>query len=314
MDAILQTPWSQRQPQDPPPQRDAVTSVRKGRPTDRRRVLSLIAVVTMPCALRAQSRAKPARIGYLLTSETGQGNLLKDEFRGALATLGYVEGRDFVLEVRSAEGRIERFAELAAELVRLKPDMIVAPATPQALATRKATSKIPVVAPTMGDPVGDGLVASLARPGGNVTGLTFLATELVGKRLGLLTEAVPALARVAAMWQPGAYAETTTNEMLDQLEVAAKRLNVDVQRVGVRHPEEIDKAFATIERANIDALMVLPGTMLFNQQVRIAGLAAKGKLPAIGIDQGFADAGGLMYGPLERPHLAGSAGSCGAPR
>ena len=264
---------------------------------DRRRVLSALAVMAVPCAVRAQSRAKPARIGYLLTSETGQGKLLLSEFRGALATLGYVEGRDFVLEVRSAQARIERFAELAAELVQMEPDVIVAPATPQALATKKATSKIPIVAPTMGDPVGDGLVASLARPGGNVTGLTFLAKELVGKRLTLLTEAVPALVRVAAVWQPGAYAETTTSEMLDQLEIAAKGLNVQVQRIAVRRPGELDEAFTAIARANVNALMVLPSTMLFNMQAQIAALATKGRLPAIGIDRGFADAGGLMsYG------------------
>ena len=269
----------------------------EGVPMDRRRVLSLLAAVTMSQAVGAQPRTKPARIGYLVTAETSQGGRLKDEFRRALVALGYVEGRDFVLEVRSAEGRIERFAELAAELVRLEPDVIVAPATPQALAARKATSKIPIVAPTMGDPVGDGLVATLARPGGNVTGLTFLATELVGKRLALLAEAVPAIRRVAVLWQPGAYAETTTNEMRQQLEVAAKRLNVQVQQVDVRRPDGLDEAFAVIARANVDALMVLPATMLFTLQGRIAGLATKGKLPAIGIDRGFADAGGLMsYG------------------
>lgn len=264
---------------------------------DRRRVLSLLAAVTISQRAGAQPRMRPARIGYLLTAETGQGSRLKDEFRQALVALGYVEGRDFVLEVRSAEGRIERFAELAAELVRLEPDVIVAPATPQALAARKATSKIPIVAPTMGDPVGDGLVATLARPGGNVTGLTFLATELVGKRFGLLAEAVPAIRRVAVLRQPGAFAEATANEMRQQLEVAARRLNVQVQPVDVRRPDELDEAFAVIARTNVDALMVLPATMLFNQQARIAGLAVRRRLPAIGIDRGFADAGGLMsYG------------------
>lgn len=264
---------------------------------DRRRVLALLAAVATSRAVRAQSRTKPARIGYLMTAESGQGTRLKDEFRSALAALGYVEGRDFVLEVRSAEGRIERFAELAAELVRLEPDVIVAPATPQALAARKATSKIPVVAPTMGDPVGDGLVASLNRPGGNVTGLTFLAVELVGKRLELLAEAVPALRNVAVLWQPGAYADATTSEIMQQLDVATRRLNVHVRKAGVQRPDEIDGAMDTLARASVEALMVLPSTMLFNQQARIAGLAAKRRLPAIGIDRGFADAGGLMsYG------------------
>jgi putative ABC transport system substrate-binding protein len=264
---------------------------------DRRRVLSLLAAVTASQWVRAQPRMKPARIGYLVTAETSQGSRLKDEFRRALVALGYVEGRDFVLEVRSAEGRIERFTELAAELVRVEPDVIVAPGTPQALAARKATSKIPIVAPTMGDPVGDGLVATLARPGGNVTGLTFLAVELVGKRLELLAEAVPALGRVAVLWQPGAYAEATTSEMMQQLDVASGRLSVHVRKAGVQRPDEIDGAMDTMARANVDALMVLPSTMLFNQQARIAGLAVRRRLPAIGIDRGFADAGGLMsYG------------------
>ena len=168
-----------------------------------------LSVLAAPLAAQAQQPAKVSRIGMLwaFSPEHPESRPLLDRFRQALRELGYVEGRNIAIEGRSAEGRIERFPALAAELVRLKVDLIVAGSTSQALAAKRATSTIPIVAWAMHDPVKDGLVASLARPGGNVTGSTFLGPELVAKRVELLKEAIPKVSRVAALWHPGAHGD-----------------------------------------------------------------------------------------------------------
>ena len=214
-----------------------------------------------------------------------------------MGELGYVEGRNIVIEHRSAEGRVERFPALAAEMVRLRVDLIVVFSTPSARAARQATSTIPIVAPTMQDPVRDGLVASLARPGGNVTGLTFLGSELVPKRLALLKEAIPGVSRVAVLWHPGGLAERTGQEMVKEAEAAARGLGVQLQLVRAEAPKDLDGAFSAMTRWRADAFVPLPSPMLFAERNRIADLAARHRLPAMYLGREFVDLGGLMaYG------------------
>jgi putative ABC transport system substrate-binding protein len=259
-----------------------------------------LCILAAPGAATAQQPEKVAKIGMLTTTrlEHPQARAGLEQFRQALGELGYVEGRSFIIELRSAEGMVERFPALAAELVRLKVDVIVVFSTPSARAARQATSTIPIVAPTMQDPVRDGLVASLARPGGNVTGLTFLGSELVPKRLALLKEAVPKASRVAVLWHPGGLAERTAHKILEELEAAARPLGVELQRVRVEAPKDLDAAFASMTARRADALILLPSPMLFAVRERIVDLAARHRLPAMYIGREFVDLGGLMaYGP-----------------
>jgi putative ABC transport system substrate-binding protein len=176
-----------------------------------------------------------------------------------------VEGQNIAIEYRSADGTIDRLPRLAAELARLKVDLIVVGSTPSARAAQQATTTIPLVAWAMADPVGDGLVASLARPGGNITGLTFLGPELVPKRLALLKEALPKVTRVATLWNPGAFGERTIREMLKETEAAARALVIQLQLVEVRGPDELVRAFSTITKERAEALVTLPSAMPFNE-------------------------------------------------
>ena len=203
-----------------------------------------------------------------------------------------------MIEYRDAEGKLERLPALAAELVALKVDVIVAPSTAAALAAKQATRTLPIVFAAAADPVTSGLVTSLARPGGNVTGLSILAPELVGKRLELLTQAVPGVSRVAVLWQPGALGERTEKDMLKGAEVAARALGVRLQFVEARGPADFDRAFSDMTRARAGALTVLGSAMFFNERRRLVDLAAKNRLPAVYSWREFVDAGGLMaYGP-----------------
>jgi putative ABC transport system substrate-binding protein len=268
---------------------------------DRRSFLATVAggLLAAPLAAEAQLPAGVARIGWLLTGsfESPETRLLRDAFREGLRERGYVEGQNIVIEYRSADGKIERFPRLASELIRLKLDLIVAANTPAARAVQQATTTIPIVVPVMGDPVDDGLVASLARPGGNLTGLTFLGPELVPKRMELLKEALPKVSRVAALWHPGGYSERTTRDMLKETEAAAGTLGVQLQLVGVRGPDEFDRAFSTMTRERADALIVFPSPMLFNERRRIVDLAIQHRLPSISVARQFVELGGLIaYG------------------
>jgi putative ABC transport system substrate-binding protein len=267
----------------------------------RREFITLLgaAAVAWPLAARTQQGAKVARIGYLLTGslETPAMRSTVDAFRQGLREHGYVEGQTIVIEYRSAEGRIERFPQLAGELAALQLDLILAPNTPAARAVQRATTTIPIVAPVMGDPVGDGLVASLARPGGNITGLTFLGPELVAKRLGLLKQALPSASRIAALWQPGAYGERTTREMLQATDAAARNLAMQLQLVEVRGAAEFDGAFSAMIGNRADALIVFPSPLLFSERKRIVDLATKHRLPLSAQAREFAELGALMaYG------------------
>jgi len=218
-------------------------------------------------------------------------------FRQGLRELGYVEGENILVEYKAAGSKIERFADQVNELVQLNVDVIVASNTPAALAAKQATTIIPIVVPVMGDPVRDGLVASLARPGGNITGLTFLGPELLPKRLALLKEAVPKASRVAALWHPGAYGERTMNDMMDQTQGAAKMLGVELRLAAVQGPDHIESAFSAITKEQADALIVFPSPMLFTERRRIVELAAKHRLPSMAMGKEFAELGGLLtYG------------------
>jgi putative tryptophan/tyrosine transport system substrate-binding protein len=252
-----------------------------------------------PGAARGQPGAKVARIGYLVTAslESPEGRAMADAFRQGLRERGYVEGQSIIIEYRSAHGRIERFPELVNELASLNLDLILAPNTPAARAAQRATTTIPIVVPVMGDPVADGLVASLAHPGGNITGLTFLGPELVSKRLGLLKQALPNASRVAALWHSGAYGERTTREMLQATDAAARTLAVELQLVEVRGVDEFDLAFSAMTGNRADALIVLPSPLLFNERKHIVDVAMKHRLPSIAMAREFAELGGLMaYG------------------
>jgi putative ABC transport system substrate-binding protein len=258
-----------------------------------------LSLLTAPLAAHAQQPTKVARIGYLVTGglDSPETRILLDAFRQGLRERGYVEGQNLVIEYRAADGQLERFPALAAELVQLQPEVIVAQGTPAARAAQQATSTVPIVTPVMGDPVGDGLVASLARPGGNITGLTFLGPELVAKRLELLKEALPRVSRVAALWHPGAYAERTPSAMVQETEAAARTLGMQLQRVEVRGPDELDRAFSTMTRERAEALIVLPSAMLYNERRRLVDLAARHRLPAMYQAREMVELGGLIaYG------------------
>jgi putative ABC transport system substrate-binding protein len=254
-------------------------------------------IVVAPLAAEAQQAAKIARIGYL-TSSLGVNPHLPEAFRQGLRDLGYVEGRNLVIEYRDAEGKADRLPALAAELVALKVDVIVVPNTPATLAAKQATRIVPIVFAGVVDPVTSGLVTSLARPGGNVTGLSFLAPELVGKCLEQLTQAVPGVSRIAVLWQPGGLGERTEKDMLKEVVVAARVLGVRLQVVEARGPEDFDRAFSEMTRARAGALTVLGSTMFLIGRRRLVDLAAKNRLPTVFSLREFVDAGGLMaYGP-----------------
>jgi ABC-type uncharacterized transport system substrate-binding protein len=267
----------------------------------RREFITLVAgaVVTWPSYAGAERASKVARIGFLVTGTLASADqqAIVDAFRQGLRERGYVEGQNIAIEYRAADGRIERFPELARELVGLNPDLIVASNTPAARAAKEATTTIPIVVPVMGDPVGDGLVTSLARPGGNITGMAFLGPELASKRLELLKQALPAISRIAALWHPGAYGESTMTEMMGKMEAAAATLLVRLQPVAVRGPADFDDAFLAMARERADAVIVLPSPMLFSERRHIVDLATRHRMPSIAMAREFAELGGLMaYG------------------
>ena len=259
----------------------------------------LLGALFSPIAAEAQQAAKIPRIGYVSTNLAVSPHL-PDAFRQGLRDLGYVEGRNLVIEYRDAEGKVERLPALAAELVALKVDVIVTEGgnTVVPLAAKQATRTLPIVFATAADAVGSGLVTSLARPGGNVTGLDSLSTELVGKRLELLTQAVPGVGQVAVLWLPGVYGERTEKEMLTGAEVAARGLKVRVQFVeATRDPADLGRAFSDMTRARAGALTVLPNNMFRREHRRLLDLAARHRLPAVYPWRDLVDTGGLMsYG------------------
>jgi putative tryptophan/tyrosine transport system substrate-binding protein len=258
------------------------------------------AAFAWPLAAEAQQTGKVPRIGILNNGSAA----ISRPFLQGLHELGYTEGQNLIIEVRFADWKLDRLPAFAAELVALKVDLIVAVATPAARAAKQATSTIPIVAVSMGDPIGDELVTSLGSPGGNVTGTTFLGPELVAKRFGLLKQAIPGVSRVAALWHPGAYGERTMKGFLKESEVAARALGVKLQLVSAANPAEFDNAFSAMGAGNADALIVLPSPMLYAEHRRIVELAGKKRLPAMYQAREFVDAGGLMSYGSNLPDLA----------
>jgi putative ABC transport system substrate-binding protein len=264
--------------------------------------LSVAFIIALVCAgvfstLPVGAQHKVARIGYLAADLEADSHRA-EAFRQGLSDLGYVERQNILIENRSAEGHLERLPTLAAELVRLKVDVLVSDSTPPALAAKQATRTIPIVFTASADAVGSGLVATLARPGGNVTGLSFLGPETVAKCLQLLKEAVPGITQVAVLSHPGNPSEATRQFILEETVAAARALAVRLQFLEVRGPDDFERAFAQMTREQAGGLTVLTSVMLFNERRRLVGLAAKNKLPAVYPWREPVDAGGfLAYGP-----------------
>jgi len=245
-------------------------------------------------AAEAQQPGRTARIGVLLfNTPESHPDLLA--FRESLRQRGYVEGQNIVLEYRSAESN-ERLPALAAELVKRRPDAIVVPSyTPAMRAAKEATRTIPIVVITAGDPVGSGLVASLAQPGGNVTGLTVMSPELAGKRLELLKEILPRLVRVAVLWNP---ANPPKVVEWKETQVAATRLGLKLQSLEVRRPSDFDGAFAIAQKERAEALIMLADPLITSNRKRIVDFASRSRLPSTYTFRDSIDAGGLVaYGP-----------------
>ena len=258
-------------------------------------VLGLLAA---PLAARAQQPpAKTARIGLLFFVPTP---LLDEAFRQGLRELGYIEGQNIAIEYRSAEGKSERLPGLAAELVRLKVDVIVAASPPATEAAKRATSTIPIVFAVSGDPVAEGLVTSLARPGGNITGLATISPELVGKQLEMLKGVAPKVTRVAVLQNPSTGLQPVA---LRQAEDAARALGVQLQILEARTPSEIDAAFAAMSSQRAGGVLVLRDAMFRAQRAQIVALAAKSRLPAVYGFREQAEAGGLMAYGASVPQL-----------
>ncbi len=243
----------------------------------------------------AQQAGKVGRIGFLGNSTAALEADLVGPFREGLRDLGYVEGRNIVIEYRWAEGKYARFPALITELLALRVDVIVTAGTPASLAVKKATTTTPLVMVAVGDPVATGLVASLARPGGNSTGLTSISQDLEGKRLELLREVVPKISHVAVLWNPASPIQVVQEK---EVQAAAQVLRMKVLSLGVRAPEEFDKAFAAILRERPGALLVLADRLFLHHRARIMDFAVKHRLPGVHAYRELVEAGGLMsYGP-----------------
>jgi putative tryptophan/tyrosine transport system substrate-binding protein len=255
-------------------------------------VLSLCAILVALCSFAAaQQIGKVARIGFLDPSTASGSAVLVKAFLQELSKLGWIEGKNFTIEYRFAEQKNERLPELAADLVRLKVDLIVASGASAPLAAKSATATIPIVMISFPDPVGAGLVVSLARPGGNVTGLSGLAIELNTKRLEILKDAVPKVARVGLLHPP-------VNLQVKELRAAAQALKVKLEEIETQlDPKSLESAFQTAKQKQVNAIMTTTGNRFFAERKRIVELAAKHRLPAIYSQKEFVDAGGLMsYG------------------
>lgn len=259
----------------------------------RRAVLGgVVATLVIPSVARAQRPARVLRLGVLVFSEPGTDPNARP-MRDGLRELGYIEGQNLVYEYRSAEGRAERLRELAVDLVRTKPDMIFALGTDVAAAAKAATTTIPIVAAVSGDPVRAKLVTSLAAPGGNFTGVTFLTAELGGKRLQLLKEVIPRVARVAIVWSPD-----HPDDEFNETQTAARALGVQALSAEMRSAAELDAALQAAVAAGAEALMVVPSRMTLRSRAPLIDFAIRHKLPLVGGWGVWAESGALLsYGP-----------------
>jgi len=254
-----------------------------------------LGVLAVPLTAEAQQAGRIWRIGVLTPGVVQGGGARIPEFRQRLRELDYIEGQNVTLEYRAADGKAERYPGLAAELVRLNVDVIVAVGNPAVEAAQKATTSIPIVMNQTSDPVATGFVGSLARPGRNITGLTIQSPDLAGKGLQLLKEAVPTLARVAALRDPRYLGG---RQLWSEVEAAATVLGLKLQLVEVRDPGELDNALAAAAKSGAEGVVNILGNIAFDHRARIAELAIKRHLPIVGVLPDFAEAGWLMsYGP-----------------
>jgi len=268
----------------------------------RREFIALVGgAIACPMGVRAQQQTgKVARLGYLGPGSPSFSSPFLDAFRQALRELGWVEGQNIVIDYRFAEGRLDRLPDLAAELVRLKVDIIVASPTPAVAAAKSATKTIPIVIISgSADPVGLGFIESLAHPGRNVTGLSYsVGPEIFGKELELLKETVPKVRRVAILSNPDNPVQPL---LIRELNVAARSLGVELQLLEARDAQEFDGAFAAMAKERVGALLVVVDTVFLLHRTRLADLAARSRLPAVYGARESVDAGGLMsYGPSLR--------------
>jgi ABC-type uncharacterized transport system substrate-binding protein len=262
-------------------------------------LLATVLLTTAPSA-QAQQPTKIPRIGYLSPNSASTNPARIEAFRQGLRELGYVEGKNIMIEYRNTEGKLDRLPSLAAELVRLKVDIIVTSSPAPTRAAKEATATIPIVFAQDGDPVASGFVTSLARPGGNITGLSTLAPELSGKRLELLKELVPKLSRVAVF---GTSTSPSTVPTMKETELAAGAFKVQLQYLDVLDAKDIETAFRTAAKGRADAVLVLAGPVIFFERRQIAELAVKNRLPAIYPQTEFTEAGGLMYYGANTPEM-----------
>jgi ABC-type uncharacterized transport system substrate-binding protein len=264
----------------------------------RRKFITLLggAAVCWPLAARAQQpAAKVPRIGFLGNSTAELEANLVGSFRDGLRALGYEEGRNIVIEYRWAEGKYERFPALIAELVASNVDVIVTAGTPASLAVKTATTSIPLVMIAVGEPVATGLVASLARPGGNITGVTSMSAEIEGKRLELLREVAPNISHIAVLWNAGSPIQVIQER---ETRAAAQVLGMKMLSLGVRTLEEIEDAFAAIMRERPGALLVLADRLFLHHRTLIMEFATQHRLPGVHAYRELVEVGGLMsYGP-----------------
>jgi putative ABC transport system substrate-binding protein len=262
-------------------------------------IVLLGATAAWPLAARAQQPASIRRIGFLgVTSASGYRRQL-EAFRAGLSDLGYVEGKNIVIEFRWAEGEYDRLPDLAAELLGLKVDVLVTHGTPGTLAAKRATSTIPIVSAAIGDPVAAGAVASIARPGGNLTGMTFFHPEINAKRLELLKEAFPPLRRVAILLNPN---NPANRAVLREMKLTAESLRVDLQEFEARGPSDFDDAFSAMAKEPTDAVVIVEDPMIIAHAEAIGKLASKQRFLSIGFKD-IAEAGGLLAYGVHFPQM-----------
>ena len=264
-------------------------------------VVLALSLALVPIAGEAQQATKVTPIGYLSGPSFSANAARIEAFRQGLRELSYVEGKNIVIEWRSADGKLDRLPALAAELVRLQVAVIVTSGGAPTRRAKEATSTIPIVMTNDPDPVGDGFVASLARPGGNITGLSTFAPELSGKRLEILREVVPKLSRVAVLGSSGAtgYAQT-----LKEIELAAKAFKMHLHFLDVLHANDIETAFRAASEGRAQGVLTLNSGILGSQRAQIAELAAKERLPVMYHQSDFVEAGGLMFYGVNVPDLS----------
>jgi ABC-type uncharacterized transport system substrate-binding protein len=259
-------------------------------------VTGLAGVLAAPLAAKAQQATKTSRIGVLVLRSASDSAPQLEAFREKLRERGWIEDQNIVLKYRSGDGRLERLPEHAAELVRMKVDVIFSPGTAETDAAHNATTTIPIVMATVGDPIGRGIIASLAHPGGNVTGLSYsVGWEIFSKQLQLLTEVVPKVSRVAVLGNPDS---PHYGSAVREAQVAGRSLGVQLQVLEARGPNEFDRVFATMIKDRAGAFLVLADPVSLLHRTALAQLAAKSRLPAIYGFREYVDAGGLLsYGP-----------------